>query len=146
MNARICFNDLPVGLSFRTAARTILDADIIGFAGLSGDFNALHVDDEFARGKGYGGRIAHGMLVASIVSGLRSPFDDMALIAFLETSRQFVGPVFPGDTIFADFRVSASRLSAKDPHRGIVTFDVSTWKRPNILVQRGVDICLVENP
>jgi len=66
----IYFEDLGVGLSCESAGRTITEADIVAFAGLSGDYNSLHVDREFASNTSHGGRIAHGLLVLSILSGL----------------------------------------------------------------------------
>lgn len=137
------YHDIPDGWSFRTDRRTLLDADIIGFAGLSGDFNPLHIDDEAARAQGYDRRIAHGMLVASIVTGLRSPLDALELVAFLETSRKFVAPVYPGETIWAEYRVQSQRLSASDPSRGVVAFEIVTRKTGDVVVQTGVDVCLV---
>lgn len=137
------FEDLPVGLEFESARRTILDADVAAFAGLSGDFNPLHMDDLFARETIFGRRVAHGMLTASIVSGLRSLFDDIEQLAFLETSRRFLAPVFPGDTIRARFRVEAARLSAKRPGEGVVTFRVATLNQRDEVVQEGIDVVLV---
>jgi len=64
------FEDLTVGMSFLSAGRTVTEADIVAFAGLSGDYNQLHVDREFADRSVHGGRIAHGLLVLSILSGL----------------------------------------------------------------------------
>jgi acyl dehydratase len=64
------FEDLSPGMTFKSAARTVTEADIVAFAGLSGDYNPLHIDEEFAKGTVHGGRIAHGLLVLSILSGL----------------------------------------------------------------------------
>jgi acyl dehydratase len=64
------FEDLAVGMSFLSAGRTVTEADIVAFAGLSGDYNQLHVNSEFAGRSVHGGRIAHGLLVLSILSGL----------------------------------------------------------------------------
>lgn len=137
------FQEIQVGWAFVTQRRTILDADVIGFAGLSGDFNRLHLDDEAARAQGFDGRIAHGMLIASIVTGLKSPFDEIELVAFLETTRKFHAPVYPGETIWADYRVKSRRLSSRDPSRGIVAFEIVTKKTGDIVVQTGVDTCMV---
>ena len=64
------FEELEIGNETRTAARTITEADVVGFCGLSGDFNPLHTDAEFAAGTPYGTRIAHGPLVLSVAMGL----------------------------------------------------------------------------
>ena len=66
----VYFEDLSAGMTFKSAARTVTEADIVAFAGLSGDFNPLHIDEEFAKTTVHGGRIAHGLLVLSILSGL----------------------------------------------------------------------------
>src|SRR3984957_507790 len=64
------FEDIPLGRTFLTAGRTITEADIVGFAGLSGDFNGLHVDAHFAASTAFRERIAHGLLVLPFASGL----------------------------------------------------------------------------
>jgi acyl dehydratase len=64
------FEDLSLGMQFVSAGRTVTEADIVAFAGLSGDYNQLHVDRQFAESTVHGGRIAHGLLVLSILSGL----------------------------------------------------------------------------
>ncbi len=64
------FEDLSPGMRFKSAARTVTEADVVAFAGLSGDYNPLHVDEEFAKTTVHGSRIAHGLLVLSILSGL----------------------------------------------------------------------------
>jgi acyl dehydratase len=64
------FEDLSVGMQFLSAGRTVTEADVVAFAGLSGDYNQLHVDAEFAGKSMHGGRIAHGLLVLSMLSGL----------------------------------------------------------------------------
>lgn len=140
----ITFDDIAVGHRFVSASRTIFDADIVNFAGLSGDFNRLHLDDVFAAGTPHGRRIAHGMLVASVVTGLRSEIDDMAMLAFLETTRRFRAPVFPGDTITARFEVVRAVPSASRPDMGVVTLEVTVTKQSGEVVQSGQDVIAVE--
>lgn len=140
----IFFDAVAVGDTFDTSSRTILDADIVAFAGLSGDFNRLHVDEEFAKTTPYGRRIAHGMLVASVVSGLRSRFDDYALLGFLESNRKFPRPVFPGDTITAHYAVTETRASRSNPAQGVVTFAVQVTNQRGVVVQEGTDIVMME--
>jgi acyl dehydratase len=140
----IMFDDLSLGHRFTSSSRTIFDADIVGFAGLSGDFNRLHLDDVFAAASPHGRRIAHGMLVASVVTGLRSEIDDMAIIAFLETTRKFRQPVFPGDTVTAGFEVVALKPSSSRPEMGVVTIAVTVINQHGEVVQAGQDIIAVE--
>ena len=66
------FDDLEVGQTFESAGRTITNHDVMTFAGLSGDNNELHTNDEYARNSPFGQRIAHGLLVVAITTGLTS--------------------------------------------------------------------------
>ena len=118
--------DFFVGQSWVTPARTITDADLVNFAGLSGDFNPLHTDEEFARQTQFGGRIFHGPGVFSVAIGLESRLGikEGTAIAFLGMSWNLRRPVHIGDTIRVEQRVAAVRPSASKPDRGVVTFDV----------------------
>jgi acyl dehydratase len=117
------FEDIEVGEKFSTPARTVTEADILGFAGLSGDFNAIHTDEVFCRQLGLPGRIAHGLLTLSILTGLneRVGFTEGTILAFLGMNDLSFGKyVTPGDTIHAEVEVTSKRESSK-PGRGIVT-------------------------
>jgi 3-hydroxybutyryl-CoA dehydratase len=140
----IFFDDIAVGDRFVSSSRTIFDADIVNFAGLSGDFNRLHIDDSFAAASVYGRRIAHGMLVASIVTGLRSKIDDYALIGFLETQRRFRKPTFPGDTITVTYEVATCEPSRSRQTMGVVSLKVSVVNQKGEVVQEGSDVVAVE--
>ena len=140
----ILFDDISVGERFVSASRTIFDADIVNFAGLSGDFSRLHIDDTFAATSSYGRRIAHGMLIASIVSGLRSKLDDYAILGLLETNRRFRKPTFPGDTITAHFNVQKCEPSKSRPAMGIVNLVVSVVNQRGEIIQDGSDVVAVE--
>ncbi len=109
------FDELAIGDSFLSAQRTISDADIVAFAELSGDHNPVHLDDTFARGTLFRGRIAHGLLVQSVASGLawRCGVFHGTIIALAEMTMRFEAAVRPGDTI----RVELSVL-AKEPEPG----------------------------
>ncbi len=98
------FEDLAVGMQFLSAGRTVTEADVVAFAGLSGDYNQLHVDAEFAQKSVHGARIAHGLLVLSILSGLstRVPLmqalgDTMVGLAGLECKWRVATKI--GDTL-----------------------------------------------
>ncbi len=101
------FEEFEIGMKITTPARTITEADIVNFAGLSGDFNALHTDAEFAKHTMFGKRIAHGLLVLSIVSGLaaRQGFIEGTTLAFRGLEWRFSAPVFIGDTIHMEAEV-----------------------------------------
>src|SRR5262249_3155982 len=94
------FDDVEVGQEWRSLGRTITETDIVNFAGLSGDFNPIHIDHQFARTTPFRRPIAHGLLVFSIASGLglfAPPMRTLAILSIREW--HFKAPVFPGDTI-----------------------------------------------
>ena len=139
------FEDIAIGDEAATARRTITDADISWFCGLSGDFNPLHTDVEFIREHTpFRDRIAHGHLIMSITGGLRSELDDWRIVAYVDCRRRFVRPVYPGDTIRAVNRVTDVRPSTSRPALGVVTYEVRTVNQDDETVQEGTDVVLVE--
>ena len=135
----IYLEDLSPGRTFSSERRTITESHIVTFAGLTGDFNPIHVDAEYAATTPFGQRIAHGMLSISVGSGFRCEIDDYAGIAFLETSRRFVSPVFIGDTLEYRFEVTEVRRSRSQPDRGIVTIAATLVKQDGTAVSEGID-------
>ncbi|MEM0353744.1 MAG: MaoC/PaaZ C-terminal domain-containing protein [Candidatus Bathyarchaeia archaeon] len=102
------FEEFEIGKEFETAGRTITEADIVNFAGITGDWNQLHTDSEFAKNTIFGQRIAHGTLVFSIMTGLlvRLGFIEKTILAFYGIDKlRFTNPVFIGDTIKAIAKV-----------------------------------------
>ena len=132
------FEDFEIGQSFTTKRRTITEADIVNFAGFSGDYNPLHMDETFARTTPFGRRIAHGMGVLSIVTGLSQALGILegTIMAFLGLEWSFVGPVFIGDTIHAVQTVAFMRETSK-PDRGIITMDSEVVNQNGETVQKG---------
>jgi acyl dehydratase len=122
------YEDLHVGQSWTTAARTVTEHDVMTFAGLTADMHPLHTDVEYCRKTAFGERIAHGFLVASLASGLgfRLQLTEGTIVANLGTSWRFQNPVKIGDTIHVVVTVSAMRLSKTNPAQGVVvrTYDV----------------------
>ena len=102
------YEDLKVGMSAATG-RTVTDADILMFAGVSGDSNPAHVDEEFAKASMFGGRIAHGMLSASYISALFANKLPGPGCIYLSQTLKFKAPVKPGDTVVA--RVTLKELN-----------------------------------
>ena len=92
--------DLRVGLS-ATFSKTITEADIVLFAGVSGDNNAVHVNEEFAATTPFGGRIAHGFLTASVISAAVANRLPGPGTVYLGQQMRFKAPVRPGDTVHA---------------------------------------------
>ena len=141
------YADLHVGMSFRSPGRTITDADVVSFAGLTGDYSELHTSDVYARNSQFGRRVAHGMLGLAYAHGLMWPrtgaLRDTA-IAFLGIDEwKFVGPIFIGDTIFVNYRIAELRDSKSRPTQAIATFDVEVVNQDDQVVQRGRKALLV---
>lgn len=131
--------DFEVGQRFKTGGRTVTETDVLNYAGLSGDFNPLHIDAEFAAETQFGQRIAHGPCVYSIASGLVTAlrlFEGTA-IAFAELKWRFLGPVFIGDTINVELEVNSVRPSSSKPDRGVVVLDLTVRNQDGDSVQEG---------
>ena len=136
----------PIGAEFVTSARTITETDIINFAGISGDYNPLHIDEEFCRNTQFGTRIAHGPLVYSIATGLifQLHLYDDTLIAFLGfDSLKFTKPVKIGDTIHARVEVIEKRETSKSD-RGIMKRLLQVLNQKSEIVQEGVQAFLLK--
>src|SRR5436305_8626701 len=98
--AHLYFDDVAVGQTWESLARTLTQTDIVNFAGLSGDFNPIHVDHEFAKTTVFQKPLAHGLLIWAIGSGLSLYAPPMRTLAFLKIRDwKFNAPVFVGDTI-----------------------------------------------
>jgi acyl dehydratase len=119
-----CFEDLKVGERFTTTQRTMTEADIQTYAGLSGDFHAYHTNEVLAREGAFGGRICHGLLSLSVVSGLfrcrLGLFDGSSLAVLGIGKLRFSKPVRPGDTIRAELEVVDLRAPPARSDCGIV--------------------------
>lgn len=132
------FDDFKVGQSWLTPRRTISEADIVMFAGLTGDYNPVHTDEEFAKRTPFGTRILHGPAVFAIATGLefRLGLKEGTAIAFLGMTWNLKAPVKMGDTIHVYQRVDAVRLTS-NPNRGIVTFWVEVRNQAGAVCQDG---------
>ena len=132
------FEEFAIGQEMESPARTVTEADVVQFAGLSGDYNQLHTDAEFAKGTPYGQRIAHGLLGLSIASGLaaRAGFIEGTAQAFLGLEWKFKGPILIGDTIRLRARVAKLR-PMPSMGGGMVVFAVSVVNQREQVVQQG---------
>lgn len=132
------FEEFEIGQEITTPARTITESDVVNFAGVSGDFNALHTDAVFAASTPYEKRIAHGMLVLAIATGLaaRHGFIEGTTLAFREVSWKFSAPVFLGDTIHMVARVKELKAMPK-MGGGLVILSASMVNQAGKTVQRG---------
>jgi acyl dehydratase len=144
--ARRYFEEIEVGEEYESPGRTVTEADIVMFAGLSGDYNVLHTDAEFMKKTMFGERIAHGLLCLAIQSGLftraTAPY---ATLGFGGLRWKFKAPVKIGDTI----RLRAKVVDKKDlePDRGLITLDRTILNQRDEVVQQGqTDLIVQKRP
>ncbi len=132
------FEELEVGAAYETGGRTVTDAEIVAFAGVSGDFNPLHMDEEYARGTAFGGRVAHGVLGLALATGLlnRSGLTEGTLVALLGLEWSFRAPIRPGDTVRARVKVAAKRATRK-AEQGYVAFGLEVVNQRGEVAQEG---------
>lgn len=136
-------DDVTVGQTWESQGRTITEADVVNYAGLTGDFNPMHVDAAYAATTPYQKRMAHGLLVLAVGSGLAlwaPPMRTFALVGVRDW--QFKEGVFLGDTI----RVRTTLLEKEEKARGRRA--LCTWRREvvnqaGVVVQEGVSLTLV---
>jgi acyl dehydratase len=133
------FEELPLGEEWVSPGRTITEADLVAFAGFSGDYHPLHTDEEFAKRTQFGRRILHGAAVFGIATGLESRIGlkEGTALAFLGMTWDMKAPVFIGDTIYVRERVAEKRESRSKPDRGFVAFDVEVVNQRGEVVQAG---------
>jgi acyl dehydratase len=138
------FDDVAVGQSWESPGRTLTETDIVNFAGLSGDYNPIHVDHEFAKGTVFRRPIAHGLLGVAISSGLGLNSPPMRTMAFLSIREwHFREPIFIGDTIRVRSTVLEKEVRARG-RRGVITWQRQVINQENKVVQEGVILLLVE--
>ena len=132
------FSEFEIGQEFTSGRRTITEADVVMFAGISGDYNPLHTDKVFAAETPFKRRIAHGMLVASISTGLAQTLGvfEGTTLALMEQTFKYKAPVFFGDTIHFRLRVNAMKPSSKGG-KGVVTFESEIINQDDVIVTAG---------
>jgi len=139
------FEDFHPGQRIITSARTVTESDIVDFAGLSGDFNQIHIDAEYSKKTPYGQRVAHGLLGLSIASGLavQTGVLEGTIIAFREINNwKFIKPVFIGDTIHVEMNV----LETKEMQRiggGSIVIELDVKNQNEQTVMKGTWTTLV---
>lgn len=143
--APLYFEDVAVGFRFETPSRTVTEADLVAFTGISGDFNPLHTDAAYAARSIYGERIAHGALVLSVATGLRQRVGlfDGTLMGLLEIrSWRFLAPVLIGDTIHIVNEVTELRPTSKSD-RGVMVHRVEVVKQDETIAAQGELVLLL---
>lgn len=143
-DAHLFFDDVQVGQEWKSIGRTVTEADVVNFAGISGDFNPIHVDHEYCKGTPFRKPIAHGLLILSISSGLGLWAPPMRTLAFLEMlSFKLLGPVFFGDTIHMLTRIESIEARARN-RRGNILWYRQTINQDNKVVQEARTLTIVE--
>ena len=144
--AGLYWEEWEINAEFESSARTVTESDIVMFAGLSGDYNPLHIDEEFCKKTQFGTRIAHGPLVYAIAAGLLFQlhlYDD-TLIAFLGfDSLKFTKPVKAGDTIHARIKVLEKRETS-NPERGVMKRQLQVLNQRGEVVQDAIQAFLLK--
>ena len=136
------FDDLRIGDQWKSRGRTITETDVVNFAGMTGDYDPLHVDYEFARQTPFGKPIAHGLLGLSLVAGLSSTCPAVHTSAFLGIRDwEFLRPLLIGDTVHVVTSVIDLRASSR--RHGRVTWLRQLINQTGQVVQKGIFETLV---
>ena len=133
------FEDLEVGQTFRSPARTVTEADLTIFSMVSGDWNPIHSDAEYARRTPYGQRIVHGVLGVAIVTGMFDRlgiFEDSALALLGIDEWRFLAPILVGDTVHIELEIADKRLTSKGD-RGVIDRRIRLVRHDGTVLQEG---------
>jgi len=139
------FEEFVEGEEFTSPSRTITEVDIVNFAGISGDFHPLHIDEEFAKKSIHKGRIAHGSLITAIATGLlfRLGLWESTALANLGYEWKFHTPVRIGDTITVKLKIGGKK-ETKRQETGIIQREISVFNQLGELVLSGKSAFLVK--
>jgi acyl dehydratase len=143
MSHSLLYEEIEPGLAFATSGIVVTESHVVQFAGISGDFFDVHMDDEFARGVGFSGRVAHGLLCLAMVDGLKNrAATRLAAVATLEWTYRFHKPVLIGDRIQGRIAVLDKRPTRRGD-RGIVRLQVEVRNQEGVLIQDGINVLMV---
>jgi len=140
------FEDIDIGEEFVTPSRTVTEADVVWFAGISGDFEQLHVSEEFAKGTIFGERVAHGLLGLVIFDGLKtrtSLVTGTHTIASLGWTWHFRKPIRFGDTLTGRLVIKDKRRTSRGD-RGILFIGCELRNQHGELVQEGENRMMIK--
>lgn len=136
MDSPLFFEDIAVGQSWTSPRRTVTEADVVNFATMTGDFNPLHVDYDYAAKTPYRQPIAHGLLGLSWVAGLGSYFPNMNTVAFTAVRNwEFVRPLFFGDTVCVE--TTCMKKDSAGRRNGKVIWERRLLNQSHQIVQQG---------
>jgi len=142
----MAYSDLEVGDREVTGGRTVTEADLVNFAGVSGDFNALHTDADAMADSDFGERIAHGAFVFAAMTGLlwQARDDEDAVVAFYGVDGlRFRAPTFVGDTIHVELEVAEKRPHDHPEAEGVVAYDIEVQKADGTVVLSATTLSLM---
>jgi acyl dehydratase len=142
-NLVLYYEDIELDQVRRSPMRTVTVADIVNFAGVSGDFAELHLSDVPPEGSLFAGRIAHGLLGMVIQNTQGGQAFKTAGVALLGFDWRFLLPILAGDTVHTRAHASAKRLSASRPGLGVVTWQRELVNQRDEVVQAGTSTLLV---
>lgn len=140
------YEDFKLGEERLSPGRTITESDVVMFAGLTGDFNQAHTDEEFCKKTEFGTRIAHGLLGLAIAQGLilRTNYTEGTGVASLAWNKWiFKCPIFIGDTVYVRSRLIAKRESSSKPGIGIITELFELMNQNGEMVQHGEHVTMI---
>ena len=138
--------DFEIGKTYCSPARTVTEADVTNFAGLSGDFNPLHTDEEFAKQNLFGTRIAHGALGFIISTGLSNQMGiyEGTTIAFMECTVKYPAPLKIGDTVHAVIVPTEVKHSSK-PGKGILKQNLKLINQDGVTVMESDQVLMMKS-
>ena len=141
----LTYDQWDAAAEYVTAARTVTEADVSSFAGLSGDFNPLHTDQVFAENTPFRTRIAHGMLTAAVATGLVNAqgWFEGTTIALMEQVFKYKGPVKFDDTVHCVVKVGERKETSK-PDRGVIAYDVTVVNQEGKVVLESRWTCMMK--
>ena len=143
-SSHLYFDDLEIGNEWTSGGRTVTEADIVNFAGFSGDFNPIHMDHEFAKNTPFRRPIAHGFAIFCIASGLGISAPPVRTMAMLRVNVwNFNQAVFAGDTVRSVSRVKEKTIRGRG-RRGEVVWYRAVLNQEGKVVQDGEVVTLVE--
>jgi acyl dehydratase len=141
------YEDLELGQVMQSAGRTVSEADILAFAGLSGDYSPIHLDVQVAEASIYGRRIAHGLMGLMLAQGLiamSAHIWDAGVASIAWNNWVFKLPLFIGDTVRARWTLTAKRESRSHEGMGIITEFVELVNQRGETIQHGEHVTLVK--
>jgi acyl dehydratase len=140
------FEEWAVGDEFETTARTVTETDIVLFAGISGDYNPLHTDEEFAKKSFFGTRVAHGFLIHSISIGLINQtgyFDGTVMAQLGHNKVSFLKGTMAGDTIRVKCNITKLEETSKKD-RGVMTFEAFVINQKDEVVAQSERMLMIK--